>query len=159
MSYRLYKQTGDAPSLEADRDNYVEMKVEDGYLPTSDTVFQNDKLYYVWDQSKSKYEIYSSENSIGLPIPKGEGETVYYELYGTYVLDEAHKVQQNSITGYYYTTASAIVSDGSESSQLISSRRILLSPPQKATFKTDITVDITGNAVGVGILPDVNTVE
>jgi hypothetical protein len=34
-----------------------------------------------------------------------------------------------------------------------------LSPPQEATFKTDITVDITGNAVGVGILPDVNTVE
>ena len=159
MSYRLYKQTGDTPSLEVDRDNYVEMNIKDGYLPTGDTTFQNDKLYYVWDQSKSKYEIYSSENSIGLPIPKGEGETVYYELYGTYILDEAHKVQQNSITGYYYTTASAIVSDGSESSQLISSRRILLSPPQEATFKTDITVDITGNAVGVGILPDVNTVE
>ena len=159
MSYRLYKQIGNEPSLDTDKEYYVDMITENNYIETEDTHFQNDKVYYIFNTVTSSYEPYSVEGSIGLPIPKGEGNTIYYELYGTYTLDAEHKITEDSITGYYYTTATTITSDGSESSPLISSRRILLSPPQKATFKKDTNIEITGNAVGTALLPEVITVE
>lgn len=139
MSYRLYKQKGIETDLEGE-DKELFTKMETKFDETPDSYFQDNKLYYLAKKSepdltkKEDFEIaIITEDEVGLPIPSGEK---YYEEYGIYILKENNKIKTEPITGYYYATASAITSDGAETSPLISNKKVLLSPPEKATLDT-----------------------
>lgn len=157
MSYRIYKQKGAEEDIDGeDKELFAKMTVY--YEETPDTHFQDNKIYYLENKAnpdltkKEDFDIaLITEDEVGLPIPS---DTNYYEEYGVYTLKENTTIKSQPITGYYYTTASAITADGAETSPLISTKKVLLSPPEKATIDAENQAAyVDGQKVGVELAP------
>lgn len=131
LTYNLYKQSGEsADPNTTDKDNKVSMDVV--YKATPDKKVVLDKTYY--KKVNEDYVVASLTEMGGENSEITEGR--YYEKYGVYVLDAEHKINNTGITGYYYATAVGHMANDSETSPMISARKVLLSPPEKAIIHT-----------------------
>lgn len=150
LSYNLYKQTGSQPDpVGADKEDTKPMTFE--YLISPDAHVQLDKTYY--KKIENNYEVASLDEMGGVNASL-EGK-IFYEKYGKYILNNENRLDEGSITGYYYTTAICTTNDGTNSSPLISTYKVLLSPPGKATFNGN--AEINGQELNkVTLTPNVN---
>ena len=153
LSYKLYKQNGTQPDPNG-ADEKLQKDMIEYYDFTLDTNVDADKTYY-----KKEGEAYTPASlkdlgGVGAGIP----ESTFYEKYGKYTLNATNKVGEGSITGYYYATATSTTPNGMESAPLISSRKVLLSPPTKAVFNGEL--EIGGKEINKDVLtPDVTIAE
>lgn len=155
LTYNLYKQIGDSPEPNGtDRDDKVAMTFD--YKLTPDKAVQLDKVYYILENGNYKQARLEDMGGQNAAIPIGK----YYEKYGKYVLSADTKINDESLTGYYYATAVGKTADNTESSPMVSDYRVLLSPPEKAIINGD--VEIGGKETGVALtveatIPEHNT--
>ena len=135
LNYKLYKQNGTQPDpMTADKENAKDMSFK--YEKTPDQSVQLDKVYY--KKINDTYEIASLDEMGG--VNASLKDKIYYEKYGVYTLSDANRLHSGSMTGYYYATAVCTTSDQTESSPLVSSYKVLLSPPGKATFNGEANI-------------------
>ena len=157
LVYNLYKQTGDTPEPNgADREDKVAMDFD--YKITPDKAVQIDKVYYKLINGNYVQATLNEMGGESAAIPAG----TYYEKYGIYTLDAEHKVGDETLTGYYYATAVGKTADNTESSPMVSTYRVKLSPPEKAII--DGEHEIGGKAINETInvianIPANNTAE
>ena len=129
LVYNLYKQTGSVPEPNgADKEDKVAMSFD--YKLTPDKAVQFDKVYYKLVNGNYVQATLNEMGGESAAIPTG----TYYEKYGVYTLDAEHKVGDETLTGYYYATAVGKTADNTESSPMVSTYRVKLSPPEKATI-------------------------
>lgn len=159
LSYKLYKQNGTHPDPNG-ADESLQKDMTEHYDFTADKNIVADKTYYKKVGETYTPAFLTELGGIGAEIP----EATLYERFGKYVLSADNKVvANNSITGYYYATATSITPNEMESAPLISARKVLLSPPEKAEFNGDI--NIGGKEINKDVLvpditiPEHNTVE
>lgn len=146
LTYNLYKQIGDSPEPNGtDRDDKATMTFD--YKPTPDKAVQLDKVYYILEDGDYKQARLEDMGGQNAAIPVGK----YYEKYGKYVLSADTKINDESLTGYYYATAVGKTADNTESSPMVSNYKVLLSPPEKAVINgnTEIGEKETGVALTV----------
>lgn len=146
LSYTLYKQVGDKPDPNgSDEKSKAAMKEYYDFTPDSSVVL--DKVYYKKENGVYKIASLSELGGQGAVIPSN----TLYERYGKYELNADNKIEEvinsetgeklpTSITGYYYATAVSTTPNGMQSKPLVSDYKVLLSPPEKATFKTDLYI-------------------
>lgn len=149
LHYNIYKQSGDvADPNGSDKENNVPMN--EYYAFTSDKAVVMDKVYYT-KLADGTYKVASlmDMGGVNAAIPK---ET-YYERYGKYVLNNDNKINNKPITGYYYATATSVTPTQTESAPLISTYKVLLSPPAPATVNGDL--EVYGKNVGIALIADV----
>ena len=154
LTYNLYKQIGDSPEPNGtDRDDKVIMTFD--YKPTPDKAVQLDKVYYILENGDYKQALLEDMGGQNAAIPVGK----YYEKYGKYVLSADTKINDESLTGYYYATAVGKTADNTESSPMVSNYKVLLSPPEKAVINgnTEIGEKETGVELTVEVtIPEHN---
>ena len=132
LTYNLYKQIGEMAEPNGSDKNYkVPMSFE--YNLTTDRAVVLDKTYY--KKVDNNYVIATLTEMGGENAVINEG--TYYEKYGIYTLNAENKINDSGITGYYYATAVGQMPNGTETSPMISTRKVLLSPPQKAVVHTE----------------------
>lgn len=103
---------------------------------TKDENVVADKAYYKKDGETYALASLKELGGVGAGIP----EATFYERYGKYVLNATNKIGENSITGHYYATAVSTTPNGMESAPLISPHKVLLSPPAKAVFNSELEI-------------------
>ena len=161
LSYTIYKQVGAKPDPNGS-DEKSKAAMEEYYDFTPDQNVDLDKVYYKKENGVYRVVSLSELGGQGAGIP----ENTLYERYGKYVLNAANKIEKvidpntgeelpTSITGHYYATAVSTTPNGMQSAPLVSTYRVLLSPPEKATFKTDL--EIGGKEIDKDtLIPEVN---
>ena len=142
LSYSLYKQTKDEPSINMDAETKIDMNIK--YLPTEDKSYQENgpKMYYEEkfdDEGNPKYSRYWPENLNNTSLPEG-----LKEKYGVITLD---KNTMDNIAGKYYGVARAVI-NGNQSGPQYTDYKLLIAGPVKPVLDsenmvyTKYTVDI-----------------
>lgn len=134
LSYSLYKQTKDEPSINMDSETKIDMNIE--YLPTEDKTYQENgpKMYYeekLDDEGNPKYSRYWPENLNNTSLPEG-----LKEKYGTITID---KNTMDNIAGTYYGVARAVI-NGNQSGPQYTNHKLLIAGPVKPILDSENTV-------------------
>ena len=126
LSYSLYKQTKDEPSINMDSETKIDMSIK--YLPTEDKSYQENgpKMYYeekgVDEEGNPKYSRYWPENLSNTSLPEG-----LTEKYGIITLN---KNTMDNIAGIYYGVARAVI-NGNQSGPQYTDHKLLIAGPIK----------------------------
>ena len=132
LSYSLYKQTNNEPSINLDEKTKIDMDIK--YYGTEDNTYQQNgpKMYYeekgVDEEGNPKYVRYWPENLNNTSLPEG-----LKEKYGIITLN---KDTMDNIAGTYYGVARAVI-NGNQSGPQYTNYKLLIAGPVKPVLDSE----------------------